>query len=210
MSNYKKLKSIAYGTIKQKILNNELLPGEYLEEKKLCEMLNVSRTPIREAISRLEQEDLVQVIPSKGIFVTTVSVQAIKELFQARHYLEPMLLRLSFPNLNIDTLLEYKQNFASALEASDYPKLHQLDYDFHNYINSQCNNGYLIKMMNILSDNFQRVRTQEFYAKERTETGAREHLILINLLIDGDMEGATEYLGKHISSTEKYYFKSLI
>ena len=210
MANYKMLKVKAYNTIKEKILYNELLPGEYLEEKKLCEMLDVSRTPIREAISHLEQENFVQVIPNKGIFVTTMSVQTVKELFQVRHYLEPLLLKLSFPNLNIDTLLEYKQQFTNALDVKDYHLLHQSDYNFHNYLNSQCNNGYLIKIMNNLSDSFQRVRTQEFYAKERTETGAYEHLNLINLLIDGDIDEAIQFLSKHISSTEKYFFKSLI
>ncbi len=210
MANYKMLKVKAYNIIKEKILYNELLPGEYLEEKKLCEMLEVSRTPIREAISHLEQEDFVQVIPNKGIFVTALSVQTVKELFQVRHYLEPLLLRLSFPNLNIDILLDFKKKFTEALEAKDYHLLHQLDYDFHNYLNSRCNNSYLIKVMNNLSDSFQRVRTQEFYARERTETGALEHLNIINLLVDGNIDEAVEALGKHISSTEKYYFKSLI
>ena len=210
MANYKKLKIKAYNIIKQKILNNELQPGEYLEEKMLCEMLDVSRTPIREAISLLENENLVQIIPNKGIFVTTFTIQSVKELFQARHLMEPMALQLSFKNLNIDILVDFKKKFSDGIEKKDYPLLHELDYKFHNYLNSKCNNAYLVRYLKNISDNFQRVRTMSFYTVERTEAGAQEHIQLIELIIEEDLHGSIEFLERHISNTEKYYFKSLL
>lgn len=206
----KNLKIKAYTTLKQKILNNELKPNEYLEEKMLCEMLGISRTPIREAISLLVQDNLIQVIPRKGIFVTGITVQSSRELFEARHLLEPIILELAFKNLNFDTLVEFREKFLNALDKKDYPLLHELDYEFHNYITSCCKNSFMIKIMNNLSDHFQRVRTQEFYSETRTENGAREHLELIELFIQGDLNLSIELLQKHISNTEFYYFRSII
>ncbi|MEC0303614.1 GntR family transcriptional regulator, partial [Terribacillus saccharophilus] len=92
--------------MKTKILNNELSEGEYLEETKLAELFGVSRTPLREAINALENENLVQIIPKKGTFVTTLNTQIIKELFQARHIVEPVAFELAFPHLDSEVLLK--------------------------------------------------------------------------------------------------------
>jgi len=209
MANYKQLKEKSYELIKQEILSNRLESGQYLEEKMLCDMVGASRTPVRESINMLEQERLVQTIPGKGVFVTTVSVQSIKELFQMRRMLEPLALQMAHKNLNIDMLLSFRDKFMVETENKNYASLHQLDYEFHNYINDHSSNEYMIRFLRVLSDNFQRVRTQPFYAEQRTLGGAREHLTLIELIIDGNIENAKNFLVEHITNTEKYYFKSL-
>ena len=206
----KNLKIKAYETIKNMVINNEIEQGQYLDDKKLCEKLGISRTPIREALVMLELEDLVHTIPNKGTYVTTMSVQSVKELFKIRHIIEPIILEMAFDYLDMDILLKFKVSSLSMLENKDYQNLHILDYDFHEYIASKCNNYYLKKIQKNLADNFQRVRTQPFYAKERTETGAQEHLQLIEFLLQGDKERAIALVGAHISSTERFYFQSLI
>ena len=145
MANSKNYKLQVYQALKEKILSNEFGPNQYLEEKKLCEMMGVSRTPIREAINLLAQENLVQVIPNKGIFVTDISIQSVRELFDARAMIEPLVLQRALPNLDFDKILEFKQRTLDALERSDYSALHWLDYEFHNYINSCCRNSYMIQ-----------------------------------------------------------------
>lgn len=203
------LKQKVYTLLKTKILNNELSEGEYLEETKLAELFGVSRTPLREAINALENENLVQIIPKKGTFVTTLNTQIIKELFQARHIVEPVAFELAFPHLDSEVLLKYKSEFSINIENKDYKQLHQLDYEFHNYINSMCRNRYLIKFLSGISDDFQRVRTQDFYTEKRTLGGAEEHLLFIDQIIEGNIDVALTQLKEHISNTEKYYFQSL-
>lgn len=210
MPGTKNLKGAAYGILKQKILSNELGPGEYLEEKRLCELTGTSRTPVREAINRLAQEGLVTMIPKKGAFVTTIGIQDAKELFEARILLEPMALRRAMPNLDLDRLIQYRRDFELGLERKDYPFLHQKDYEFHNYLNACCKNSFLIRSLEHLQDMFQMVRTQEFYSKERTENGALEHLQMIDLFLQNDEDGACGLLARHIANTQKYYFQSLI
>ena len=109
MNKKSSLKEVAYQILKSKILNNEFAPNAYLDEKSLCAMLNISRTPIREAISKLEYENLVQTISQKGIFVTDMPIQSVTELFQARKMIEPIAMSLCCKNLNKDRLVEFRE-----------------------------------------------------------------------------------------------------
>ena len=84
MSENLPLKQVAYETLKRKIITCEILPGSLLTEDMLCEELNASRTPVRDAVSRLEQENLVSIMPKKGIRVNRVSMNNIRELFEVR------------------------------------------------------------------------------------------------------------------------------
>ena len=209
MASSKNLKTAAYQFLKKKILSNELPPNTYLEEKMLCEMAGMSRTPIREAINRLAQEGLVSVIPNKGAFVTSLDIQRVKELFDARVELEPVVFRKGFDRIDPAVLNDFRAKFESGLAEKNYPFLHDEDYAFHNYLNSLCRNEFLIRTMNNLQDLFQMVRTQDFYSRERTENGAREHIELIGLCLDGKQESAANLLVTHIRNTEKYYFQNL-
>ena len=204
------LKNLAYAMLKDKILNNEFPPNTYLEEKTLCEMLNISRTPIREAINKLEYEDLVQIIPQKGIFVTDFTIQSVAELFQARKLVEPILLRLSGSILNKDALFEFRSQTLAALEVKNIDHLCHIDYKLHSYFNSSCKNQFLTKLSAYITDHYQRVRTQSFYPQERTIQGANEHISILDHLIDDDFSAASELLQQHIANTESYYFNNLL
>lgn len=209
MSSGLRMKDIAYSVIKNKIMSNEFKSGEYLEEKMLCDLVGVSRTPIREAINQLANEDFVIIRPNKGIFVTTIDIKKSKELFQVRCYLEPIVLELAWNNIEAEPLLEYRNNTLFSIESEDYKSLNEIDYEFHNYINSKCENEYFMSIINRLQDQFQRVRTLDYYNRERILGGANEHLQLIDFFIDNDLEKAKKLLLTHIQNTEKYFFKSL-
>jgi len=196
--------------MKKRILNNFYEQGEYIEEKEITETFDVSRTPVREAMNQLASEDLVESIPKKGTFVTTLSTEDIKQLFQVRHIIETAALDLSFNELDENEILKYKKMFKKEIDNKDYELLHELDYRFHNYIHSKCSNQYLKGFLERTQDTFQRVRTQEFYTKERTLGGAYEHIELIDNILADNKKLSIELLKNHISSTEKYYFKSLI
>lgn len=204
------LKEKAYSSIKEKILYNMYIPNQYLDEKSLCEELHISRTPLREAINKLEFEGLVHTIPQKGIFVTDLSIKFITELFQARKVLEPSIASLAIKNLDKKVLLEFRAETTRLIECNDTLGLNEFDYKFHNYINKNCNNFHLVKLMTYISDQFQRVRTQNFYPEARTMRGATEHLTIIDTIIEEKFDEIPALIKSHISSTESYYFKSLL
>ncbi|MEY8336850.1 GntR family transcriptional regulator [Lachnospiraceae bacterium 62-35] len=206
----KTLNVYAYEKLKEMILNNEFGAGAHLEEKVLCDLLQISRTPLREAINRLVFENLVQTIPKKGIFVTELSIQFITELFQARKIIEPMVVMLSAKNLNMDRLVELRKQTIQLIQEEDVTAIHKLDYVFHDYLNSRCGNQHILKSINYISDQFQRVRTQDFYPKERALKGAHEHIRILDTLINEEYDALPQLIRQHITSTENYYFKNLL
>ena len=106
----KSLKVQAYNNIKEKILNCEFSPGMHLNEAVLCETFHVSRTPIRDALSRLEQEGLVTIRSKKGIVVSSLSISEVNNIFELRLLLEPYSIRNYGYTLDEGTLLDYYQN----------------------------------------------------------------------------------------------------
>lgn len=210
MSERMRMKDIAYNFIKNRILNNEFKSGQYLEEKMLSEMIGVSRTPVREAINILESEGFITTKANKGIFVTSLDIESSKELFQARAYIEPIILELGWKNLNLEKLDQFANDTKIFLSSKDYQGLNELDYELHNYINSCCSNKVLLDITYRLQDQFQRVRTLNYYDDQRIEGGAYEHLDLIDLIKKDDIENAKTSLKNHIYSTQTYFFMSFI
>lgn len=210
MDNKQKLSDIAHAQLKGMILNNQFSPGEHLEETVLCDMLSVSRTPLREAINRLVNENLLIAVPQKGIFVPEMSVQNIADLFRARKLIEPMVIMLSAPNLDHAVLIEFKEKTEKMIVDQDISALHSLDYDFHSYINNNCGNQYIFQSVSFITDQFQRVRTQNFFPVERSINGAREHLVIIDTILKAEYSALPDLILNHITSTETYYFRKLL
>ena len=97
------LKLQAYQYLKTKILNCEYRPNEFLNEQKLCaEMGNISRTPMRDALGRLEQEGLITILPKKGLMVSGITEEDVHSMFEMRLLVEPYALR-NYGNLKTDT-----------------------------------------------------------------------------------------------------------
>lgn len=205
-----KLSDYAHDKLKEMILNNTFMPSEHLDESALCELLNISRTPLREAINRLVNENLLVAVPQKGIFVPDLSIQDVTEIFRARKMFEPMIIMLSADKMDRNVLLNYRQDTLSLLEKQDIAALHELDYDFHSYINVSCGNHYVYQCYVLISDQFQRVRTQNFYPVERAVKGAKEHLVILDNLIKGNYSPLPRLILDHIKSTENYYYKKVL
>ena len=105
------LKIQAYSILKEKIVSCEYRPGSMLNEAQLAAELGFSRTPIREAISILEMDGFLRIVPKKGILVTDILLGDIVQIFQARMEIEPIALKLAGPNIPQEELLAWKEVF---------------------------------------------------------------------------------------------------
>lgn len=101
------LKTQAYNTIRQKIVTCEYAPGTFLNEELLTSELGLSRTPIRDALSRLEQEGLIEIKPKKGILVMPLSINTISMIFEVRQLYEPYILLNYGTSLSIQQLKKF-------------------------------------------------------------------------------------------------------
>ena len=106
------LKTQAYNTIRQKIVTCEYAPGTFLNEELLTTELGLSRTPVRDALSRLEQEGLIEIKPKKGIIVMPLSINTINMIFEVRQLYEPYIL-LNYGNaLSVERLKDFYNIFS--------------------------------------------------------------------------------------------------
>ena len=97
----KSLKEKAYVELKEMIISGKLKSNERIDEELLSKSLNVSRTPVREAINKLEQEGWINIVPRKGMFVNNISIKEINDVFQVRSNLEPIILEMAFERLEL-------------------------------------------------------------------------------------------------------------
>ncbi|HIU77260.1 MAG TPA: GntR family transcriptional regulator [Candidatus Pelethocola excrementipullorum] len=200
------LKQVAYQEIKEKILNCEYEPNSFLNEDFLCEELGMSRTPVRDALSRLEQERLVSILPKKGFFVSPVSQKEINMVFEGRLLLEPYFLLNYCADMPADVISRMKDisaQYHRAIESNEKKDYYRLDNEFHQCIVSQCTNIYLIRTYEDLQNQDRRLRIMTGSSiEERLLITIQEHKQILDCIIAGDLEGAAEAMRKHLGNSK--------
>ena len=143
MNEYLPLRDVVFQTLRQAILKGELKPGERLMEIQLAQKLGVSRTPVREAIRKLELEGLVLMIPRKGAEVAEITIKDLEDVLEVRAALEELAVCDACENITEEQILALKEaadNFQAALESDDLVKCAETDMAFHEIIYSATNN----------------------------------------------------------------------
>ena len=129
MNEYLPLRDVVFNTLRQAILKGELAPGERLMEIQLAEKLGVSRTPIREAIRKLELEGLVLMIPRKGAEVAKISEKSLRDVLEVRRSLEELAIELACQRMSEDDMAELERmqgNFKSAIDRGEAMSIAQM------------------------------------------------------------------------------------
>ena len=146
------LKQKVYEALRREITDGSLLPGDLLKERELAELYGVSKTPVREALSLLEQENLVKAIPRAGYMVTQLTLRDVQEVHQLRVTLESMAARLAAENIS-DEELEELEGMAAT---SDPEEALLFNHRFHLVIARASGNSRLAKMIEQLLDDTDR------------------------------------------------------
>ena len=134
---YLPLRDVVFNTLRQEILTGKLKPGERLMEIHLANKLGVSRTPIREAIRKLELEGLVIMIPRRGAEVAQITLKSLKDVMEVRRALDVLAIELACERMNQedrDSLFQACENFSVAVETNDTRKMAEADVAFHDII----------------------------------------------------------------------------
>mgnify|MGYP005937456995 FL=1 len=195
------LKNHAYQIIKERLINCIYEPGSFINESQLATDLGLSRTPVREAINRLESEGLVKVMPKKGIYVTDISLNDVLQIFQTRIEIEPIAVRLAAPHLPREELLAFCGKFKG--EAPDIQNGFRLDTAMHLFIIEHCGNRYIIDMMHRIFDENTRVIISSKQNQVQIHDARLEHLDILNSLLDKDTERAIALMQSHIENCRK-------
>lgn len=202
------LKDKAYAIIKNKILNCEYLPGEVLSESRLLEEIKSSRTPIREALNKLEQEKLVCIMPKRGILVNEVTMELVNSIYEARCLVEPYLVEHYGGQIPRSLLLQVKKETEEWAGFTGIDDLKEVEAGFdahlHQLLLTANNNPYFEEMMNKVSDQNHRLRTLSTVSvKNRDLETKQEHLRIIGFLLEGDVRQAAEEMRIHLENSKQ-------
>lgn len=186
--------SQAYERLKEAILLGYFKPGEHLVERELVKKMNVSRTPIREALKALEKERLVQIVPYRGVFVRSFGMAEAEEIYQVRLRLEPLAARLAARHRrqeDVEALRGIVRASLEALERGEHRKLVSLNREFHGRIARCGGNATLEQMLESLRAPVDILRLQFWiHDDERRRQSVAEHEAIANAVADQDEDRA--------------------
>lgn len=212
MEAYLPLRDVVFQTLRKAILTGELKPGERLMEIHLAERLGVSRTPIREAIRKLELEGLVTNLPRRGAMVAEISEKGLKDVLEVRRALDTFCAELACNRITDgekENLVKACKAFDDAVKTGDATLIARADVEFHDIIIGATGNDRLVAMLNNLAEQMYRYRFE--YIKDETQHAklVSEHKALMDAILKGDEEGAKKAAGEHIDNQEKSILKQL-
>ena len=212
INEYLPLRDVVFYTLRQAILKGELEPGERLMEMQLAEQLGVSRTPIREAIRKLELEGLVLMIPRRGAIVAKITEKDLKDVLEVRASLERLSTKLACERMEeetIEELREAQEAFKAALRGDNITLQAQKDVEFHDVIYKSTNNLRLIQMLNNLREQMYRYRLE--YLKDGTshQKLVEEHEAIIEALSRRDTEETTNIMVGHVYNQEQAVMRKI-
>ena len=206
MNEFLPLRDVVFNTLRQAILRGELKPGERLMEIQLATKLGVSRTPVREALRKLELDGLVLMIPRKGAEVAQISEKGLRDVLEIRGSLEALAVRLACDRMDRQGLKELKeaeQAFEEVLGQDDITVVAEADVAFHSVIYIATDNERLIQLLNNVREQMYRYRVEYLKRRESHPQLLAEHQDMIRAIEKGDEEEAIRITRQHIENQVK-------
>ncbi len=202
-SNFQLLKHRAYDGIRQRIIDLTLHPNEQLIEQRLTEQLGFSKSPIREAIQRLEQEGLVYSLPFKGCFVAEITEKDIREIFQLREALETFCIKIGceiFSKREIEEFKKFLRKAEKALRGENLKDCYLFDRRLHELLISLSKNAKIIQTYSSLKDHLYRYWNISNLISGRVAKSHEQHLLIVEALEQRNKMLAEERISTHLQS----------
>lgn len=212
MDEYLPLRDVVFNTLRRAILKGELKPGERLMEIALADKLGVSRTPIREAIRKLELEGLVVMAPRKGAKVASITERDLNDVLEVRKGMEVLAISLACKRITgeeLEKLETIEQSFQKLIESGNLTELAEMDVKFHDTIYQATNNQRLVQLLNNLREQMYRYRMEYLKDIAVRRTLAEEHKAICQALRKRDEQQAEQYVSIHIDNQQKAIIRSL-
>ena len=206
------LRDVVFYTLRQSILTGELKPGERLMEIHLADKLGVSRTPVREAIRRLELEGLVTMFPRRGAEVAQITEKSMSDVLEVRRTLDALCAELACDRITEEGLASLKcacEVFEQCVDTGDAKKIAQADVSLHDIIVQATGNQRLIQLVNNLSEQMYRYRFEYIKDSHQHETLIKEHRIIYQSILKKDNDTAAAAAKTHIDNQKKAIMRQI-
>ena len=205
------LKQKAYHIIKDKIISCEYPPNYLLNEEKLREEIQASRTPIRDALSRLEQEKLVRILPKKGIMVASLSIREINAIYETRMLIETYVVEHYANKVPREHLERYRDTFRRMIdEVGDGERYYDIDNQLHQeFINASENDYFAMAYERIFCQNCRLRILSGVRSENRIRETQEEHLEIVECCLEKEWVKAREAMKTHLIKSKKASFETM-
>lgn len=197
------LRETVFLTLRKAILTGKLAPGERLTEIRLGNLLGTSRTPIREAIRKLELEGLVTIIPGSGARVAQITEVELQEVMEIRVALDALCARLASRRISQEEKARLRSSnvaFKEAVARGDQIAITEADVDFHDVIIAAAGNSKLSSILERLADNLYRYRFEYIRDDQHYGRLVKEHDAMVQAILEGDEEKAARAAILHVEN----------
>jgi DNA-binding GntR family transcriptional regulator len=197
----RQLKDEAYAAIKDAITSLRFQPGEAIMEHQLARSLGISKTPIRMALVRLEQEGFVETRRASGTFVRRMTLSDVGELFDVREALEQLAVRLLAGNLRPEQVQRLRENIEqerTLIEAGAQERAFDAVNDFHRLLVDFVENRWLLQSYHVLFDHIVRIGNVCGRIPGRNQQSVGEHAALVDALAAGQQATASALISAHL------------
>lgn len=212
MNAFLPLRDVVFNTLRRAILTGQLKPGERLMEVHLANRLGVSRTPIREAIRKLELEGLVIMIPRRGAEVARITEKSLKDVLEVRRALDALSVELACDRITKEDtkrLYEACLAFEKAAGGKDASVIAKADVALHDIIVEATGNRRLQQMVNNLSEQMYRYRFVYIQEESQHDMLVAEHREIYESIASRDKKRAAKAASVHIDNQEKSIIKQI-
>lgn len=204
------LKDVAYEKIKEKILEEHYEPGQFLSERTLIDELGMSKTPIKNALVRLESEGFVTVSSKQGIIVVDISIERINDIYNLRIALETFNCQEIYKRITDDQINELEENVEATKEAAankDVKAFATLDHEFHLAISEFAGNSEITKILLNYQDHLRRITLRHLRKDpDRVKKFYTEHVDILNALKTKN-DNCSDLMKKHLYESKMMYFQ---
>jgi len=175
-------------SIKKAIIKGKFKPGEKISEGELAESMGTSRTPLREAFRKLENEGFIEIIPRKGAVVTEIFPEEASDLYQIKSVLEGLAAKLAVSKItekDVDRLEKINEDLKGLIDKNDIEMFYKTHQRFHEVFVKVCGNHRLIQMVRNLNDHFKRYGIVSLTLPGQFENATRQHAEIVEAFRQG-------------------------
>ena len=202
------LSDFVYESLREKLRDGRLQPGDRLNVVKLAEELGVSRTPVQEAVSRMEQDGLLVTHPHQGAIITDLEPGQAKELYVMREILQGNAARLTAQNATEVEIRTLRDMLEDQKRSFDDPEgFVRLNQQFHDAIFQMAHNRYLLQAVDMFHSSLALLRSINPLPPGRLESAYLEHVAIVEAIERRDPDGAEEATLEHIRAGERLRLK---
>ena len=207
LQNHRPLREIVYEELKRQILVGEIAPGTRMMEVELAEDMGVSRTPVREAIRKLEKEGLVTIEPRRGAYASDISIKDMVDVLEVHQMLEGMAASMAAQKVTEEEKLDFVEAnsaYKNAVKKGNIEEIIRYDELFHQLIVSYSGNKTLNQLLSQVQELALRFRYIYYDDFSRYENMPVEHEEIEEAIISGDTQKAKVVAEEHVERLKKF------